>query len=260
MPGPARTTDAARIRGDLSLDGRRALVTGAGRGIGRATALTLAAHGAAVAVNDLDPGAADDVASEISALGGTALAAPCSVADHGAVRDAVDEVQHRLGPIDILVSNAGIAASGRTLRSTPMAEVDEQFSVHVLGALALCQAVIPTMRAEGGGDIVVISSTAVRDLPPNSGAYTMAKSALEALAFTMAKEEARHGIRVNVVAPGFTNTDLGRLVHGRLVRARLVSPDERSVHLAPPEIVANAVLGCVGHDDPDHTGRRHATG
>jgi NAD(P)-dependent dehydrogenase (short-subunit alcohol dehydrogenase family) len=246
---------------DRPLDGRVALVTGAGRGIGRAIALRLAREGAFVVVNDIDREPADAVAAEIRAAGGHACARVVSVVDYEGVRAMVRALIDELGQVDVLVSNAGVATSGKSVLRTPIAEAEQIMAVNAFAALVLCQEVIESMRAVGRGDIVVISSSAAAHLPPKSGSYNMAKIALEALAHTIAKEEAAHGIRANIVAPGMTDTRLGREVKGRIVRATTGAapdPDRLVAGMDSPDDVADAVYAFVSDPDPARTGQRIA--
>jgi len=119
------------------------------------------------------------------------------------------------GSIDTLVHSAGIASRGHTVADTDPDELERVIAVHALGAHHLCRLVLPSMRARPRGDVVFVSSVAAKILAANSSPYNMAKAALEALAMTLAKEERRHGIHVNVVAPGLVATEMGR----RLVKA-----------------------------------------
>ena len=198
------------------LAGRVALVTGGGRGIGRATSLALAADGAAVAVNwNRDERAAAEVVDAIRAQGGRAMAVQASVADYAAVDAMVGAVGAELGPIGILVNNGGIASRGLAVAETQTSEVERVLAVHAIGPHALCRAVLPQMRTLERGDIIMISSAAAHMLEANGGPYNMGKAALEALAHTLAKEEVGNGIHVNIVAPGLVASDMG----DRLIRA-----------------------------------------
>jgi NAD(P)-dependent dehydrogenase (short-subunit alcohol dehydrogenase family) len=200
----------------MSLSGRVALVTGSGRGIGRAIALALAEDGADVAVNyRREDAAASETVAAIEALGRKARAYAAAVDDFEALAAMVAGAEKELGPVDILVNNAGVASRGKSLVDTDPAEIEHCIRVHALGPAQLCKLVIPGMRARPRGDIVMISSVATLHWAPNSAPYNMGKAAMEALAFGLAKEERRNNIHVNVVAPGLVETEMGR----RLVKA-----------------------------------------
>ncbi len=195
---------------------RVALVTGGGRGIGRACALALASQGYDVCVNyRRDADAAAETAHEIESLGRRALAWRASVESADDDRAMVDAVLGELGPVDAFVHSAGIASRGHSVADTDPEEVTRLFGVHAMGAHHIARLVLPSMRTRPRGDIVFVSSVAARMLAANGAPYNMAKAALEALAMTLAKEERRHDIHVNVVAPGLVVTEMGR----RLVKA-----------------------------------------
>lgn len=192
------------------LDGRVALVSGGGRGIGRGISERLAAEGAAVAVNyRRDKDAADETVGAITEAGGIARAYAASVDDAEADAVMVDEVFGDFGFVDLLVANAGIASRGRAVADTDSGEVDRLLQTHATSAHHLSRLVLPSMRQRTRGDIVMISSAATTSLSGNGAPYNMAKAALEALARTLAKEERDNGIHVNIVAPGLVETDMG---------------------------------------------------
>jgi 3-oxoacyl-[acyl-carrier protein] reductase len=229
----------------VDLDGRVALVTGGGRGIGRAIALALAQDGADVAVvYRRDEESAAATVKEIEGLGRHARAYPADVGDAPVVEAMVAAVLGEFGFVDILVNNAGVASRGKPVIDTDAEEVERLLRTHAVGAHILCRAVLPSMRARPRGDIVMISSIITRSAMPNGAPYGMAKAALEMLAATLAKEELRHGIHVNVVAPGLVETDMGR----RLAKATYGTDDMRSLdaaypfgHVCAPEEVAGVV-------------------
>lgn len=193
-----------------SLGGRVALVTGGGRGIGRAISEMLAAAGAAVAVNyHRDADAAASTVAAIESSGGVATAYAASVVDEPAMAAMVERATADLGPIDILVCNAGIASRGHAVVDTDPDELIRVLHTHAVGAHHACRLVLPGMRNCERGDIVMISSVAATALGANGAPYNMGKAALEALAMTLAKEEVAYGIHVNVVAPGLVETDMG---------------------------------------------------
>lgn len=229
----------------MSLAGRVALVSGGGRGIGRAISVGLARDGADVAVNyRRDAAAAEETVAAIHALGRRAAAYPASVERLAECTSLVERASADLGPIDILVANAGIASRGQSVADTDPAELERVVGVHALSAFYLAKLVIPGMRARPRGDLVVVSSIATRLYNSHSAPYNMGKAALEALARTLAKEERPHGIHVNVVAPGLVETEMGR----RLVKATQGVQDMRALdarmpfgHVCTPEEVADVV-------------------
>lgn len=233
-----------------ALEGRRALVTGGGRGIGRAIALALATDGADVAINyRRDEEAALATVSDIEALGRRGAAYAASVDDPEACAAMGATVVDDFGSIDLLVHNAGIASRGLNVVKTDVEEIERNFRTHALAAFVLCKALVPTMRDAERGDVVMISSVATTHLAANSSPYNMAKAALEALAMGLAKEERRNGIHVNVVAPGLVETEMGRrLVKGAMGVEDIHTLDAGSAfgHVCTPEEVADVVRALVG--------------
>ena len=192
------------------LDGRVALVTGASRGIGRAVAIALAQEGADVAVNyHRDRQSALGVVESIRSLGRRAEAYPAAIDKAEEAKALIETVIADFGTIGILVNNAGIASRGQSVADTDPAEVERVMRVHALAPHNLSRLVLPHMRKENRGDIIMISSIATEKFKKNSAPYTMGKAAMEALARTLAKEERDYGIRTNIVAPGLTVTDMG---------------------------------------------------
>lgn len=213
-----------------ALSGQVALITGASapRGIGRAIAQRLAADGAAVVVTDiagtftLDDATHDretlltEMAAEIEASGGTALALTLDVTSGEDIARSVGETMSRFGRIDILVNNAGSLAGSASFMDTTPVQWNTSFQVNLLGPVILCQAVIPAMRSQGGGRIINIGSTGSLGAEPGFGAYTAMKHALAALSKTIASEEGQHGILCNTVCPGFIMTDMHMAANRRL--------------------------------------------
>ncbi len=242
------------------LEGRVALVTGGGRGIGKAIALGLAADGADIAVNyRRSEEAALDTVAEIKKLGRRARAYAASVDDFAQCETMVNAAVADFGHVDILVNNAGNASRGETVADTDPAELDRVIRTHAVGAWSCSKLVLPSMRTQARGDIVMISSAATLHMAANSAPYNMAKAALEALSATLAKEERRNGVHVNVVAPGLVDTEMGRrLVKGALGVDDIHSMDARSAfgHVCSPEEVADVVRFVVSEQASYITGQR----
>jgi 3-oxoacyl-[acyl-carrier protein] reductase len=245
---------------NMSLNGRIALVTGAGRGVGRGIALALAQDGADVAVNyRRDEDAALEVVAEIEKLGRRARAYQASVDDYEQDAEMIARIEADLGPVGILVNNAGIASRGQAVVDTEPAELQRLVATHAFGPHYLARLTIPSMRTLGRGDIIMISSAATRSLGGFGAPYNMGKTAMEALAYTLAKEERPYGIRVNIVAPGLVETEMGR----RLMRATAGVQDLRQLdasmpfgRVCQPEDVANVVRFLVSDQNSYLTGER----
>jgi NAD(P)-dependent dehydrogenase (short-subunit alcohol dehydrogenase family) len=245
---------------DSSLAGRAALVTGAGRGIGRGIALELARCGAAVAVNyRRDTGAAEATVAAIREAGGHAVALQASVSELEQIDALADAALAELGHVDILVANAGIASRGLAVADTEPAEVQRVLMTHAIGAHRLIQRLLPAMRERARADVIAISSSELVHMRAHGAPYNMAKAALEALALTLAKEEIGNGIRVNIVAPGLVATDMG----DRLVKAKLGLQDTGALdasqplgRVTRPEDIARVVRFLASGDAAFVTGQR----
>lgn len=192
------------------LDDRVAIVTGGGRGLGRAHALAMARHGARVLVNDLDAAAAAEVCAEIGRLGGDALADSANVQDLSAVEGMVAAALGRWGQVDILVNNAGILRD-RTFAKLDLADFRLVMDVHLMGSVHCTRAVWTHMKERGYGRVVLTTSSS--GLYGNFGqsAYSAAKMALVGLMQTLALEGERSGIRVNCLAPSAATQMTGEL-------------------------------------------------
>jgi len=191
------------------LAGKVALVTGAGKNIGRAIALTLARDGATVVVNGRsDAAAIEAVAAEIRAAGGTATALLGDVSVEEEVTGLANRITEQLGGVDILVCNAGLRRQTAFL-DMPYAEWREILSVALDGAFLLSRAFAPQMIARGGGSIVALSGISTHVGTPNRAHVSASKSGLEGLMRALAVELAPQGVRANCVAPGAVDTTRG---------------------------------------------------
>ncbi|MDA0365913.1 MAG: SDR family NAD(P)-dependent oxidoreductase [Chloroflexi bacterium] len=242
------------------LSGRTALVTGGGRGIGRGIALTLARAGADVAINyTRTADAAEATATEIRALGRRAEIYPADVSDFAQCEAMVARALADFGQIGILVNNAGIASRGNAIVDTDPAEMERVVRTHAFGTFYMSRLLVPQMRELERGDVVMISSGAAQSFGGRGAPYNMGKAAQEAVAYTLAKEERQHGIRVNVVAPGLVESDMGfRLARATRGISDMREMDERSPFgfVCQPEDIANAVLYLVGESGRYVTNQR----
>jgi meso-butanediol dehydrogenase/(S,S)-butanediol dehydrogenase/diacetyl reductase len=193
-----------------------ALVTGAGRSIGRAIALRLARDGHAVAVNDVNKAGAEAVAAEIADAGGRAIAVPADVTDRAAVFAMVDRAAEELGALDVMVANAGIAQVKTLLEVTPE-DLETIFRVNVFGVVYCMQAAAERFIAQGTkGKIISAASIAGHGGFAYLGHYSATKFAVRALTQAAAKELADKGITVNAYCPGIVGTDMWDLIDEKL--------------------------------------------
>ncbi|NTW52739.1 MAG: 3-oxoacyl-ACP reductase FabG [Chlorobiaceae bacterium] len=223
------------------MKGKVALVTGASRGIGRATAKLLASAGATVAVNYFQSeSAAIEVVNEITKAGGRAQAFRADVRDGEQVRSMVGDVEKSLGPVDLLVNNASIGFPVKPFMQFTWDEFEAKLCGELKSIFYCCQAVLPGMIDRKSGSIIAISSTLSRHSSPGFIAHSTAKSGIDAFVRSLAEEVGPFGIRVNVVAPGLTLTDATAwLPEEQKAMMAEMTPLKR---VALPEDVAGAVL------------------
>jgi NAD(P)-dependent dehydrogenase (short-subunit alcohol dehydrogenase family) len=185
--------------------GKVALVTGAGQGIGRATALRLAREGAAVGILDRNPETTAETVSIIKEIGARALELVADVSDTQAVAERVQTLLEEFGSIDVLVNNAGFDRPGAFLKISPE-DFKAVWGVHLLGAINCCHACGPLMITQGDGRIVNVSSIYAKVGSKGESAYCSAKAGLIGLTKSLAREWGAKGVRVNAVLPGLTET------------------------------------------------------
>src|SRR5438477_6552138 len=252
--GPTMAAKVGRPVDKLSFDGRVGVVTGAGRGIGRAHALLLARRGATVVVNDLggsmegvgtDAEPASAVAAEIVATGGVAMADNSDVSTAAGAQALVDAAVGRFGRLDILVNNAGI------IRWAGFPEADAEnlerhLAVHVAGSFSTTRAAWPHMVEQGYGRVVMTTSTGMFGLPANLS-YATAKAAVIGLTRSLTTAGAAHGIKVNLIAPAALTRMAGQQ-----------SDDSLATHM-PPDLVA-PMVAYLAHEDCPVSGEIYAAG
>jgi 3-oxoacyl-[acyl-carrier protein] reductase len=226
----------------MELTGKVALVTGAGRGIGRALAFGLARAGAVVAVNDLDAATAARTAQSLAAAGFEAASFPADVADEPAVDALVAAVLARWGRLDLLINNAGVEPNG-SLLDFPLADWQHCLAVNLTGPFLTSRAAARPMQAQGGGVIVNISSIAGRAAGlRHRAAYVASKTGLVGFTRECAREFAAYNIRVNAVCPGVIVTEMtAHLRHDEQMMSKWLA-DIPQARLGEPDDVAGLVV------------------
>ena len=232
----------------MKLNGQTALITGGGRGIGRAIALTFARHGARIAVAARTAEQVEKVAAEI---GNNSIALVCDVSDSESVTRMFSDLRERLGDADILVNNAGIAESATFVNTT-----DELWHRHIAinlsGTFYCTRAALPSMLKKGWGRVINVASIAAKTGAPYVAAYTASKHGVLGLTRTVALEVATKGVTVNAICPGYVETEMvsrgieqittktGRTAEEALESLKKMSPQNRLV--TPEEVAALALL------------------
>ncbi len=227
------------------ISNKRAIITGAGNGIGRATALRFAHEGAKVGIIDINPAALEEVAALITASGAEVLLLAADVTDEAQVAHAVNQVVERWGGLDLVVANAGIELVGQDAPAHELTKEiwDRTINVNFTGIFLTCKHGIQALLASGGGSVICTASpTGLFGCAPGLDAYSASKAGVYGLTRVMANDYAKKGIRVNAVIPGFTNTPMNNwIMHDDVEREVLL----RTVPLGRPgtaEEVASVML------------------
>ena len=215
------------------LEGNVAIVTGAGSGIGRQIAMAYAREGARVAVSDIDAGAAARTVEAVAAAGGEALAVTMDVTDERAVDEGVAQTIERFGRIDTMVANAGIQIV-HPVEDFPYEEFRKVVDIHLGGSFLLTKACIRHMYPQKSGSLIYMGSVHSHEPSPLKSAYVAAKHAILGLARVMAREGGPHGVRSNIICPGFVRTPLVE---------RQIPEQARDLGISEQEVVERVMLG-----------------
>ena len=218
----------------MNLKGKICIITGAASGIGHKIAERYVAEGANVAIADLDLKAAEDAAAEMTKKGpGKAMGIAMNVTDEDAVNAGVAEVVKRWGGVDVLVSNAGIQIVHK-LEEFPFEQWKKLLAIHLDGAFLTSKACLPHMYKQGSGSIIFMGSVHSKEASKLKSAYVTAKHGLLGLARVIAKEGAEHGVRANVICPGFVKTPLVE---------KQIPEQAKTLGISEKEVVENVMLG-----------------
>ena len=229
----------------MLLQGQVALITGAGRGIGRSIALGFAQEGATVAVTGRTRERLDRVAAEIAASGGDARPYTMDVSRDSDVAEATGRILSEYGQIDILVNNAGIDSGGKTpVWATTLEQWDSIMNTNLRGMFLCCQAVIPSMMEKGRGVIINIGSSSGRRADDSYGPYAASKWGVVGYTASLAASLRPHGVRVNGINPGWVDTDMSRALDPK-----------GSPEWSTPEEIADAALFLATAAPRDMTGQ-----
>ncbi|WAL61853.1 SDR family oxidoreductase [Thermocoleostomius sinensis] len=222
-----------------------ALITGAGSGIGRATAQAFAEAGIDLALVSRSPAKLDEVAATVAQTGVTVKTYPLDLAVVDQVNAAISQIAAEL-PIDILVNNAGIAQTGEVL-STSLSDWQRVIDLNLTSVFQCIQAVLPGMRERQRGTIVNVSSIAAHHTFAGWGAYSVSKAGIASLSKVLAAEERAYGIRVAVITPGAVNTPIWDTIPEEFDRSQMLTPDvvaQSILHtvLLPPQAVIDELI------------------
>lgn len=234
----------------MQLKDKVAIITGGGRGIGRAIAIAYAAEGARVVIAARNTEQLDGVAAEITAQGGEVLAVPTDLRSRAAVERLIQECLQRFGRLDILVNNAGINPRGPFLESTDE-EWEQGWQINVMGVVHCCRAALPIMQKQGSGNIINVGSGMGQVGRSNLSVYCASKAALHGLTQSIAEEVWQDGILVNVLIPGPVRTELSKPAW----EASGTFRGESDPWKEPEQVVASALFLAAQPTDTGMTGQ-----
>ncbi len=218
----------------MRLQDKVCVVTGAARGIGEAIARRYVSEGAKVAIADLDEASAGETAARLTATGpGEAIGLAMDVTSEQAVEEGIARIAGTWGGIDVLVSNAGIQIVHR-IEAFPFADWKRMLAIHLDGAFLTSKACLPHMYARGGGSVIFMGSVHSKEASPLKAAYVTAKHGLLGLARVISKDGAEHGVRANVICPGFVRTPLVD---------KQIPEQAQALGISEEEVVARVMLG-----------------
>lgn len=232
------------------LAGKRAIVTGAGRGIGEAIARAFAAEGARLVLNDARENAVDDLANELRLTGVEAYAVGGDISNPVTVEHLATTAVEAFEGLDVLVNNAGVGGVGRTILETDLEEWERMLRINLTGTFLCCRAVLPLMRAGNRGSIINMSSITGATGAAGSVPYAAAKAGIIGLSKSLAREVAALRINVNVVAPGLIDTEMSRARGQEETRAGVLWP-----RIGEPEDIANLAVFLASEESEFITGQ-----
>jgi len=224
-----------------SLKGQVALVTGASSGIGEAAALTLAAAGVSVAVSGRRKERLDDLIARIEAAGGVGLALPGDVSIEDDATKSVADTIARFGRLDILINSAGVNEAGG-IESLPVEQWRRVIDINLMGTIYVCRAAFPQMKAQGSGDIINISSTAGRRAGWRFASYSTSKFGLTGFTESLRQEAGQVGVRVAIVEPGATATEIASSISDPTWRAAIQQHTHKEGAMEASDIVDGIML------------------